>query len=82
MHPTILDSIERKSACLKAYEFHARGSALAHIPKFEDTSRLPREMTRSPAGYAASPAGDVGASPNFGICDTTQISTLILQHSF
>jgi hypothetical protein len=28
-------------------------------------------MTLSPQGYAASPAGDAGSSPNSGICDTT-----------
>ncbi len=29
----------------------------------------------SPAGDAVSPAGDLLASPNFGICDTTHIIT-------
>jgi hypothetical protein len=31
------------------------------------------ETTASPEGDAASPAGDLLASPDFGICDTTQI---------
>jgi hypothetical protein len=33
---------------------------VSHIPKFEDTGKSP-----------ASRAGDIVASPNFGICDTT-----------
>ncbi len=36
---------------------------MSHIPKFGDASK-------SLSGDAASPAGDVGASPNCGICDT------------
>jgi hypothetical protein len=33
------------------------------------------DATISPAGDAATPAGDLLASPNFGICDTTRIIT-------
>jgi hypothetical protein len=32
------------------------------------------ETTASPAGDAVSPEGDLLASPNFGICDTTHIN--------
>jgi hypothetical protein len=38
---------------------------VSHIPKFGDASK-------SPAGDAASPARDVVASPNFGVCDTAE----------
>jgi len=37
---------------------------VSHIPQFGDA-------TTSPAGDAVSPEGDLLASPNFGICDTT-----------
>jgi hypothetical protein len=36
---------------------------VSHIPQFGDAA--------FPAGDAVSPTGDLLASPNFGICDTT-----------
>jgi hypothetical protein len=41
-----------------------------HIPKFGDA-------TTSLAGDAATPARDLLAYPNFGICDTTLIITFL-----
>jgi hypothetical protein len=62
-------------------------TAVSHIPQFEDA-------TTSPVGDAASPAedvdvsaddalshtGDLLASPNFRICDTTQPPCLYLSY--
>jgi hypothetical protein len=38
-----------------------------------ETSASPEGDAASPAGDAISPTEDLLASPNFGICDTTQI---------
>jgi hypothetical protein len=37
-----------------------------------ETTASPERDAASPAGDAVSPEGDLLASPNFGICDTTQ----------
>jgi hypothetical protein len=37
---------------------------VSHIPQFGD-------VNTSPTGDAVSPSGDLLASPDFGICDTT-----------
>jgi hypothetical protein len=41
--------------------------------QWETTTSLERDAA-SPEGYAVSPEGDLLASPNFGICDTTQVN--------
>jgi hypothetical protein len=43
--------------------------AVSHIPQFGDAASL--------AGDAVSPAGDLLASPNFGICGTTHFSITV-----
>ncbi len=42
---------------------------------------LLRKLTVSLEGDAASPAGDEGASPNFGICDTILAKIILVPHS-
>jgi len=39
------------------------------------TTASPKRDAASLVGDAVSPAGDLLASPNFGICDTTRIKT-------
>jgi len=38
-----------------------------------EATTSPERDAASPAGYAVSPDGDLLASPNFGICDTTHL---------
>ncbi len=39
-----------------------------------ETTASPERDSASPARDAVSPEGDLLASPNFGICDTTQVN--------
>ncbi len=49
-------------------EFFVYRRVVSHIPKVGDASK-------SPSGDTASPAEDVVASPNCGICDTAGLRT-------
>jgi len=49
-----------------------RGCECGGCASLKEMIHLQWETTASPAGDAVSPAGDLLASPNFGICDITQ----------